>query len=177
MHEAKHKFFKIGLKNFKNITNSLAKKHQIAVAYHWESLSAKGIECGPVKLKILTDVENGDLISEHFQINMSSEISVTTWVKHNGTEYHIGLVVCTDVVDEMPVFNKIACIFLKNEVYFLVSEMETMFVEHFHAFHVVDNMHVSVVAPRDMRYFKPFDVHMSYSSDSFFYVVLDSCIV
>lgn len=69
-YEAKHKFFKSSLKNFKNITNSLAKKHQIAVAYHWESLSTKGIESGPVKLKKLTDVENGHLISEHFQIDM-----------------------------------------------------------------------------------------------------------
>ena len=34
----------------------------IAVAYHWESLSAKGIESGSVKTKILTDVDNGDLI-------------------------------------------------------------------------------------------------------------------
>ena len=60
-YEAKHKFFKSSIKNFKNVTKSLAKKHQIAVAYHWESLSAKGIESGSVKTKILTDVENGDL--------------------------------------------------------------------------------------------------------------------
>ena len=109
---------------------------------------------------------------------MSSEINVTTWIKHNGIEYHQGLVVCTDVVDEMPVFNKIVCIFLRKEVYFLVSEMETSFVEHFHAFHVVDNIHnVSVVTPHDLRYFKPFDVQLSYGTDSFFYVVPDSCIV
>lgn len=66
-YEAKHNFFK-----------SLVKKCQIAVAYHWESLSSKGIESGPIKLKKLTDVENGYLISEHFQIDMSSEVSVTT---------------------------------------------------------------------------------------------------
>ncbi|KAK0152196.1 hypothetical protein N1851_006428 [Merluccius polli] len=98
------------LKNLKNITKSLAKKHQIAVAYHWESLSANGIESGPVKSKILTD----DLISEHFQIDMSSDIHETTWVKHNGIEYHTGLVVCTDVVNDMPVFMKIIGIFLRN---------------------------------------------------------------
>lgn len=80
-YEAKHAFFKSSLKNFKNFTKSLAKKHQIAIAYNWESLSAKGIESGPVKSKILTDVENDDLISEYFQIDVSSEISVTTWVK------------------------------------------------------------------------------------------------
>ena len=177
-YEAKHKFFKSSLKNFKNITKSLAKKHQTAIAYHWESLSAKGIESGPVKSKILTDVENGDLNSEHFQIEMSSNIHETAWVKHNGIEYHTGLVVCTDFVNDMPVFMKIICIFLRNEVFFLVSEMETIFVEHFHAFRVVDNMHnVSVVRPHDLRHFKPFDVQRSYGSDSFLYIVPDSCIV
>jgi len=177
-YEAKHKFFKSSLKNFKNITKSLAKKHQIAVAYHWESLSTKGIESGPVKSKTLTDVENGDLIREHFQIDMSSDIHETTWVKHNGVEYHTGLVVCTDVVNDMPVFMKIICIFLRNDVFFLVSEMETIFVEHFHAFRVIDNMHnVSVVTPGDLRHFKPFDIQRSYGSDSFLYVVPDSCIV
>lgn len=107
-------FFKSSIKNFKNITKSLAKKHQIAVAYHWQSLSAKGIESGPVKSKILTDVENGDLVLEYLHIDMSSEINVTTWVKHNGIEYQPGLVVCTDVVNEMPVFDTIVCIFIRN---------------------------------------------------------------
>ena len=126
----------------------------------------------------MTDVENGDLISEHLQIDMSSEISLTTWVKHNGIEYHTGLVVCRDYVNDMPVFNKIVCIFLRNEVYFVVSEMETTFVEHFHAFYVVDQVHnVSVVKPHHLRYFKPFDLQMSYGTDSFFYVVPDSCII
>ncbi len=48
--------------------------------------------------------------------------------------------------------------------------METTFVEHFHAFHVVDQVNdVSVVRPQD--------VQMSYGTDSFFYVVPDGCIV
>lgn len=43
--------------------------------------------------------------------------------------------------------------------------METTFVEHFH----VENVHnVSVVGSRDLRYFKPFDVQMSYGTDSLF---------
>lgn len=177
-YEAKHKFFKSSIKNFKNITKTLAKKHQIAVAYHWESLSAKGIEAGPVSSKILTDFEHGDVIADYFQIDMLSEISVTNWVKHNGIEFHPDLVVCTDIVDEMPVFNKILCICLKGDIYFLLSEMDTEFVEHFHAFCVVDKEHcVSVVRPDDLRYFKPFDIQMSYGADSNFYVVPDSCII
>ncbi len=166
-YEAKHKFFKSSLKNFKNITKSFAKKHQIAVAYHWESLSSKGIESGPIKLKKLTDVEHGDLISEHFQIDVSSEVSVTTWVKCNDIEFHTGLVVCTDFIDKLPMFKKIVCILLGNKVNFWVTEMETTFVENVHAFHVVENVHnVSVVA----------SCEMSYGTDSSFYIVPDGCI-
>lgn len=51
-----------------------------------------GIESGPVKSRILSDVENCDVILEHFQIDMSSEISVTVWVKLDGIEYHTGLI-------------------------------------------------------------------------------------
>ncbi len=47
-YEAKHKFFKYSIKNFMIITESLVEKHQTAVVYHQESLSARGIESGPV---------------------------------------------------------------------------------------------------------------------------------
>lgn len=73
-----------------------------------------------------------------------------------GLNIHTGLVVCTDFVDEMSVFSD--CIFIRNEIDFLVSEMETTFVDHFH---VVENIHsVSAVTPHGLRYFKPFDVQM-----------------
>lgn len=89
-----------------------------------------------------------------------------------GVEYYTGLVVCTDVVNDMPVFMKIICIFLRNDVVLLVSEMETIFVEHFHAFRVVDNMHnVSVVRPHDLRYFKPFDVQNSFILQTHFCIL------
>lgn len=41
----------------------------------------------------------GDLI-EHLHIDLSSEISLTTWVKHNGMgyEYHTGLVFNTSFI-------------------------------------------------------------------------------
>ena len=47
--EAKHKVFKNTLKNFKNITKSLAKKHQMSIGYHWETSPLNHIEYGPLK--------------------------------------------------------------------------------------------------------------------------------
>lgn len=48
--EAKHTFFKDCVKKFKNLTVSLANKHQFAVACHWECLSSKSVESGPVNV-------------------------------------------------------------------------------------------------------------------------------
>lgn len=48
--EAKHKLFKNTLKNFKNITKSLAKKHQMAIGYHWDTLTFQRKEYGPMSL-------------------------------------------------------------------------------------------------------------------------------
>ncbi len=50
-------------------------------------------------------------------------------------------------------------------------------IQHFKFFHglYLENVHnVSVVASCDLRYFKPFDLRMSYGTDSSFY---DGCII
>ncbi|XP_026092331.1 uncharacterized protein LOC113065315 [Carassius auratus] len=144
-YEAKHRFFKKNLKNFKNLTKSLAKKHQLAIAYHWESCTIRGIESGPVSNELLSDLENSDFISEQLQIDISSEVMVTPWVKCQGTEYRSGLVVFLEFVDDAPVFGKIVKIFIKDGIYFLVSCMESEFIEHLHAFSVVEQEHCLVL--------------------------------
>ncbi|XDV29615.1 hypothetical protein PO909_032707 [Leuciscus waleckii] len=56
-YEAKHRFFKKNQqKKIKNLTKSLAKKHQLAIAYHWEHCTIKGIESGPVSKELLSDL-------------------------------------------------------------------------------------------------------------------------
>jgi len=114
----KQRFFKKNLKNVKNLTKSLAKTHQLAIAYHWEHCPIKGIESGPVSKELLSDLENNDFISEQLHIDLSSEVTVTPWVKCHGTEYRIGLVVCLDLVEDAPVFGKIVTIFIKDGIFF-----------------------------------------------------------
>ncbi|XP_026121391.1 uncharacterized protein LOC113101208 [Carassius auratus] len=173
-YEAKHRFFKKNLKNFKNLTKSLAKKHQLAIAYHWESCTIRGIESGPVSNELLSDLENSDFISEQLQIDISSEVMVTPWVKCQGTEYRSGLVVFLEFVDDAPVFGKIVKIFIKDGIYFLVSCMESEFIEHLHAFSVVEQEQCLVLKkPEELMYYKPFDLQMSYGNDHLFYIVVD----
>jgi len=170
----KQRFFKKNLKNVKNLTKSLAKTHQLAIAYHWEHCPIKGIESGPVSKELLSDLENNDFISEQLHIDLSSEVTVTPWVKCHGTEYRIGLVVCLDLVEDAPILGKIVKIFIKDGIFFLASCMESEFVEHLHAFSVVAQENSLVLKkPDELFYHKPFDLQMSYGNDSLFYIVLD----
>ncbi|KAK0150881.1 hypothetical protein N1851_008003 [Merluccius polli] len=105
-YEAKHRFFKNTIKNLKNITKSLAKKHQMSIAFHWESTPFKSIDCGPVKTVKLNAVANGEIFAEELQVDLDCEVDVTSWITCFGTEYCPGLLVCSNIED-LPVFNLI----------------------------------------------------------------------
>ncbi len=111
--------------------------------------------------------------------NRSSDTVLhTVWVRCSGIEYRCGSVVCIDVVDEMPLFCKVVVIILrKEEIHFLLMQMEAVFNEHLHAFQVEDLDHFCIVKQHELQHPKPFDLQMSYDSDSFLYVVTDCCIL
>ena len=102
--EAKRRFFKSTIKNFKNITKSLAKKHQMTVAYHWESISFKSMKCSPVKTVEASALKNGEIIAEKLQVELHSNVNVTSLITCFGTEYHPGLLVCSNTEEDLPVF-------------------------------------------------------------------------
>lgn len=91
--EAKHKVFKNTLKNFKNITKSLAKKHQMSIAYHWETLSLNHIEYGPLK-SFTVDNEDSDMFARAAHA-VPKDIFSANWVKISGTEFRTGLIICS----------------------------------------------------------------------------------
>lgn len=112
------------------------------------------------------------MVSEHFQIDKSETIHCSAWVKCDGIECHCGPVVCVDVVDEMPLFSKIVAIILrKEEMHFVLMEMEAVYVEHLHVFQVQEIDCFCIVQQNDLQHPKPFDLQMSYDSDSFLYIV------
>lgn len=167
--EAKHRFFKNTIKNFKNITKSLAKKHQMSIAYHWESMPFKNINCGPVKTVQLNALANGEIIAEELQVDLDCEVDVTSWITCFGTEYRPGLLVCTSIEEDLPLFSQITDIVALNGDYFLVAEdFETLcFPEHFHSFHVRqrNDENVSMLKVDELRLFKPFDLQTTYGFD------------
>jgi len=134
-YEAKHKLFKNCLKNFKNITKSLASKHQMLIGNHWDTLTCNRKEYGPVCLFSLKDNEE---LADYLEINVNDNVHCTNWVRVDGTEYRVDLIVCNEIKHDVPVFFKISKILLLNEcIYLIVYPLTTdYFCEHYHAFRV-----------------------------------------
>ena len=167
--EAKHRFFKNTIKNFKNLTKSLAKKHQMAVAYHWESMPFKRIETGPVKTISLDELCHGEVIAEELQVDVDCDMDVTSWLTCFGTEYRPGLLVCSHMDDGLPVFSRIEHIVLFNGDYFFVmDDFQTLgFIEHLHSFCVKEGNqgNVTLLKVDKLHFFKPFDLQTTYGVD------------
>ena len=81
-YEAKHKMFKDYFKNFKNITKSLAKRHQMAIAYHWETFTLKQKEYGPMKSFSLRDenVVNSEMCEMLLSKMFSQQVGLKSMV-------------------------------------------------------------------------------------------------
>ncbi|KAK2845982.1 hypothetical protein Q7C36_010836 [Tachysurus vachellii] len=168
-YEAKHKFFKTQLKSFKNITKTLAKKHQSCMAMHWEYFSQYRLTLGPGKMVELSGLK----------VELSELVYSVKWIKHHGTEYRPDFIICPEVACEMPVFCKIKTIAVKDENVLLCGTlMETLcFDDHYHAFTVRlhPDLLLKVVNVNELCYFKPFDVQMKYgTTDSAMHILL-SC--
>jgi len=117
----------------------LAKRHQMSIAYHWESFTLKHNEFGPIKSFTL---ENENVVSNHIlEMILSKDVFSTSWVKVDGVEYRAGLVVCSAMENEMPVFCQISDVLLvDNLIYLLVNKLFTEnFDEHLHAFRVLQS--------------------------------------
>lgn len=173
--EAKHKVFKDTLKNFKNITKSLAKRHQMAIACHWETSPLRHTEYGPMKPFCLSDLDSGEVLAETLQVTMQKDIFSTNWIKIDGAEYRAGLIICSEIgADEMPVFCKITNILLvDHSVHFLVDKLLTEhFSEHYHAFKVVDSDEREIIVKANcLKFYKAYDLQSAYSADESLYIV------
>lgn len=72
-YEAKHHFFKSQLKNLKNITLTLAKKHQSYMAMCLEVFSKERLTLGPGKMVLISDLIGGPDIAAQLGIVSYSE--------------------------------------------------------------------------------------------------------
>lgn len=172
--EAKHNFFKRSVKNFKNLTKSLVRQHQRHQAYHWENFNFQRFEFGPLNNVDVGSLEGGDAICSFFQLNAFSVVSTTNWVKTFGTEYQMGMFVCTETNLEMPSFRKITNIIINNEQAFILTcKVDTLyFDEHFNAYCVEESGDsFLVLSVEKLLYYRPYDKQFSNVMDDKMYIV------
>lgn len=171
--EGKHNFFKKSVKNFKNLTKTLVKKHQNQLAFHWENFYFKRFQFGPVKPVLTSNLEGGESLRSCLTVNQSS-VSTTSWVKNYGTEYHIGMFVCTSIENEMPVFKKIVNVIIRDdEALLLTTKVNTMYFDsHLNAFSIEEeDDEFSVICVTDLTYYRPHERQFSLGNDEKTYIV------
>jgi len=172
--EAKHNFFKRSVKNFKNITKTLVKRHQRQLAYHWENLNFQRFEFGPVRKEVIDSLECGEALIAMLNVNAYSDVSTTNWVKNYGTEYQIGMYVCMKTNMEVPVFGKITSIIIhEDHAFILTCTVDTLyFDEHFSAYCIKErDDSFSVVSIDELIYYRPYDKQLSNEMDDKIYIV------
>lgn len=172
--EAKHYTFKKSVKNFKNLTKSLVKQHQLKLAFYYENFAFIKLESGPAKIQKLSDLEGGTLLCDILNLERNTDVTVTKWIKRYGTLYQVGLFVCTEMFNELPLFKRIKHIIMYgNQAFVLGTAVKTLyFDEHFHAFCVDEqSQEDSVIDTDNLTYFKPFDIQLANNDDGLSYIV------
>ncbi|XP_026018914.1 uncharacterized protein LOC113019411 [Astatotilapia calliptera] len=170
--EAKHKFFKRSVKNFKNITKTLVKKHQNQLAFHFENFYFKRLQFGPINEVLASSLKGSEALNKMFDV--SSIVSTTSWVKSYGTEYQVAMYVCSGVENEMPLFSKIVSIIVSDfNTYLLTCKVSTVyFNDHLNAFVIEDGLDVfALISVDDLVYYRPYDRQFSNGTDDKMYIV------
>lgn len=160
--DGKHHFFKKSVKIFKNITKTLVKKHQSQLAFHFVNFYFKRLQFGTITEVVVSSLEGSEALKALF--NESCHVYTTSWVKSNGTEYQVGMYVCSSVENEMPLFEKIDFIIVSDDkAYLLTCEVSTLyFDEHMSALCVEERTGVfQVISVDDLVYNRPHDRQFS----------------
>nr|XP_021323512.1 uncharacterized protein LOC108180038 [Danio rerio] len=173
-YEGKHNVFKKQLKNFKNITKTLAKKHQCQMAYIWQTFDPNYVKLGPDKMVPLNEMEVSVEMAEKLNVPLWTKVLSVKWVKFCGNTYRSGLAVCVKFQNDMPVFHAIQNVVTRDErILFITTALETScLVEPVHAYKVAQTIETCYVLElNDILQHKPFDIVMSYGGDFDLFIV------
>jgi len=123
---------------------------------------------------MIDSLEGGEKLSAKFNVNAFSDVSTTNWVKNFGTEYQIGMFVCTATDMEIPVFRKITNIIINEDrAFILTCRVDTLyFHDHFNAYCIEERADsFSVISIDELIYYRPYDKQFFNEMDEKTYVV------
>lgn len=142
--EGKHKVFKKIIHdthNYKNVLKTLAERHQSMMAFY---LSSSKFFKPPVQTSKMESLYISSLPADTQSfisgIADSDTIYATKKVTINGTNFAIGMFVCTGAYAALPEFKEILNVLLiRNNIYFLLKDYDTYYVEHLRSYEVAEN--------------------------------------
>lgn len=142
--EGKHKVFKKIVRdthNYKNVLKTLAEKHQDMMAFY---LSSPRFFKPPVQTSKVESVFVESLPTDtHALISSLTDSSIVYGTKKailQGTEFVVGMFVCTGSYAALPVFKEIKNILLiQSDIIFLLKDYETCYDEHLRSYELTDH--------------------------------------
>lgn len=172
-YEAKHNVFKKQLKSFKNITKTLAKKHQCQMAYLWQTFDPNELKMGPGKMVSLNEMKFGGKVAEKLEVPVRARVLKVKWAKVNGRMFRPELAVCVRTDNDMPVFHVIKNVLIKDEQVILMTDaLKTRCLdEHTHAYKVSHTTGDPFVLDIKTLMYRNFDVLTSYGTDDDLFIV------
>ncbi|XP_033115217.1 uncharacterized protein LOC117115483 [Anneissia japonica] len=138
--EAKHYFGKLiagVVCNFKDICYTIAERHQIQQCHEWHSTKMQEYFAKKFSAVKVFETECKDLILEKFPgLFEQGEIYFTAKASIYGTEYRAGMIVVTDMFNNLPLFGEIQSIFIFGDTPYIFGEMLDThhFDEHYHSY-------------------------------------------
>lgn len=142
--EAKHNFFRRLshiVCNFKNITKTMAQRHQMYLCYQLlskQSFQEASFEVGPGSCTLLNSLPDCHILSNLLGMYpLFGDVFVAKWAVVHGIKYRKGMMVAFDRTDcHYPIYGKIRdVITVRNTVHLVLEKWETLyFKQHFHAY-------------------------------------------
>lgn len=154
--EAKHSFFKQvvrHLNNFRNITLSLATKHQLMIAHHLLCPDNENLPLDVSKIsEVPIDVLNDDVVNMMSQkypeittVNIAQSATV------NGIKYKKGMIVVHGSCGSLPEFSEIIqlCI-IKDDLSLIIKKLTSWYRDHYRAFELHPTRQFIVVGLKEL---------------------------
>lgn len=138
--EAKHTFFKQVVRHtncFKNITQSLANKHQLMIGHYMHSSSCEkpSLEVARVSTVPVEILKEDVALSFTQKYPDATVVNLAQNVSVDGINYRNGMVIAHGSVGGLPEFAEIVqmCV-LKDRLEFIVKKIPSWYREHYRAF-------------------------------------------
>ena len=161
--EAKHSFFKRVVHdshNFRNILLTLAKKHQLSLAYHLDlpSLFRPDLEVGHIAVVSPNTLEHPMKQAVELKYGNTTLVSLATHACLFGTKYSEGMILSVGHTSGLPNFGKLVKIVVaSSKVSFIIKPYQAWYIEHLRSYALKEKQsyELEIVESHELNGYQP----------------------